>query len=242
MLSKFNRPARKETLIKLLCFDLGDTLYPSTLQVKAWKSAFFDLGISGTEFINTYYFGNVDFPLGTGAFSTAEVVELVNNSLDAPISRSLIPALLKLYQSKFGVLLSQFIASDPYGTFNYLKSLSTRFNLGILSDNSVATRDFWQEHLNKNNLDIFDFFIVSEEIGFSKPHQKMFDKLIKLSHLEPAEIIYFGDNLTKDQAVEKYGIKFVHVSGFNHDFPAMSENSIRTVGPGIEQILTNLSQ
>ncbi|MCH8907757.1 MAG: HAD family hydrolase [Candidatus Heimdallarchaeota archaeon] len=171
-----------------------------------------------------------------GTFSTIEALELMNGMLDSPITETQIPALLKMFQSKLSIAISQFIPKDPYGTFSYLRSLSKRFRLGILSDNSIVTKLFWQDQLIKHDLDVFDFFIVSEEVGVRKPHKKMFDVVIRVSNLEPEEIVYFGDNLSKDQAAEKFGMKFVHVFGFNPGFPPITRNSVRKISSEIEQL------
>ena len=57
-------------------------------------------------------------------------------------------------------------------------------------------------------LNIIDFLVTSEEVGFEKPNKKIFDMALKKLNLPKEKVIMIGDSLQKDvESAEKYGIK-----------------------------------
>ena len=59
----------------------------------------------------------------------------------------------------------------------------------------------------------FDFCLFSDEVGWAKPHQKMFGQLIEQSGREPKEIVHIGDSVECDvQGAERAGIRRVWVA------------------------------
>lgn len=72
-----------------------------------------------------------------------------------------------------------------------------KFKLGIITNGltSVQKPRFNQSVLNK----YFEHYIISEEIGFAKPHREIFDySFEKLRHTDKNSAIIIGDNLTSD--------------------------------------------
>jgi len=90
----------------------------------------------------------------------------------------------------------------PQLTENYLKklipNLSKNYTLGIVSDTGFTCGKNLRKLLIKYNLyRYFDDFAFSNEIGRSKPHEKMFIKIIKDLKNGP-QLIHIGDLLATD--------------------------------------------
>src|SRR6056297_135439 len=90
----------------------------------------------------------------------------------------------------------------PQLTENYLKklipNLSKNYTLGIVSDTGFTCGKNLRKLLIKYNLyRYFDDFAFSNEIGRSKPHEKMFIKIIKDLKNGP-RLIHIGDLLATD--------------------------------------------
>ena len=64
----------------------------------------------------------------------------------------------------------------------------------------------------------FEFIITSVEVGFNKPHSKIFEQLINQSKLKPSEIIYVGDREIVDIIpAKKLGIRTCLVGGISKE-------------------------
>ncbi|OLS18818.1 MAG: hypothetical protein HeimC2_44000 [Candidatus Heimdallarchaeota archaeon LC_2] len=123
--------------------------------------------------------------------------------------------LLSSYRLRLYELIRKYVAKDPHGTWKYLKDLSESYKLGILSDNSCHTKEMWQNVFKDNQLDIFDFFIVSESVGVEKPNMRMFFEIRKHIDCPLEEVYFFGNNLIRDGAAAFYGMHFIHINGFS---------------------------
>ena len=71
------------------------------------------------------------------------------------------------------------ISNDNQKTWEFLRSIKGKFKLGILSDNSVLVKNEWLHILDLLKTNVFDEFMVSEEIGVEKPDQLMFVKILE---------------------------------------------------------------
>jgi len=72
-----------------------------------------------------------------------------------------------------------------------------KFKLGIITNGltNVQKPRFNESVLNK----YFEHYIISEEIGFAKPHPEIFDySFEKFNHTDKKSAIIIGDNLTSD--------------------------------------------
>ncbi|OLS24707.1 MAG: hypothetical protein HeimC2_21880 [Candidatus Heimdallarchaeota archaeon LC_2] len=159
------------------------------------------------------YFKNI-LPFVGGALDLSFVSAVLRKINPIPEVDAI--TILTDYRQSLYDLIKQYILTDPNGTWKYLRDMSDDHHLGILSDNNIETKELWLEVLKETDNDIFDFFIVSEEVGVSKPNLRMFFEIKK--QLDPAirfdEIYYFGDNLIRDGVSAFYGMIFVHVNGF----------------------------
>lgn len=46
--------------------------------------------------------------------------------------------------------------------------------------------------------DFFDHIVISSEVGWRKPHPKIFQRVLQLLDVEPSEVVFVGDNLKED--------------------------------------------
>lgn len=84
---------------------------------------------------------------------------------------------------------------------------------GIISDNRVAAKKFYQEMLAEENVDI-NGFVVSEEIDVKKPDSRIFQEFLDRRGVQGEDCVYFGNNIPRDSACEKVGMDFLLVKQF----------------------------
>jgi len=87
------------------------------------------------------------------------------------------------------------------GVANAIKELKKRFKLIVLSDAIFSPGWALRKILdNYDLLNYFDGFVFSDEVGHSKPHEKVFQKVIELANCSYAELIHLGDREHNDIA------------------------------------------
>jgi putative hydrolase of the HAD superfamily len=105
--------------------------------------------------------------------------------------------------------------SDPplltEGTRETLEYLSSKYEMGIISDSGWAPGRILRKILLRNEvLNFFDATVFSDEVGYNKPHRMMFEKGLSILSAEPSEVIHIGDLLETDVAGAKaFGMKAV---------------------------------
>ena len=103
---------------------------------------------------------------------------------------------------------------EEFKVFEMLKNVQEEIKKpGIISDNRVAAKEFYQEMFDEKGIDI-DGFVVSEEIGVKKPDKRIFEEFLDSRSVKGGECVYFGNNIPRDSACEKTGMKFVLVEQF----------------------------
>ncbi len=89
-----------------------------------------------------------------------------------------------------------------------------KFKLGIITNGLTLVQKprFRDSILNK----YFEHYIISEEIGFAKPHAEIFDHSFnKFDHTDKDSAIIIGDNLTSDiKGGNNYGIDTCWINQF----------------------------
>ena len=102
---------------------------------------------------------------------------------------------------------------EKAGTFELLRRLGEDRKPGIISDNSIKAKEFHRGLFDRHGVEI-DGFVVSEEVGEKKPSKKIFQEFLDRRDVEGDECVYFGNDVRKDPAAEKVGMKFVLVEQF----------------------------
>jgi len=108
-----------------------------------------------------------------------------------------------------------FIASlkvPPRATVT-LSKIKRHLSVGLISNFSYGKAI--REALRKLRLDRFlDVVVISDEVGWRKPHPKIFQIFLDELNLEPREAVYVGDDLKYDiEGARAVGMKTVLVSG-----------------------------
>jgi len=96
---------------------------------------------------------------------------------------------------------------------NVLKWLKDQNKQTAIICNTGLTPGFaLRNFLEKNGIaKYFDLMLFSDEIGFRKPHPKIFEIAAEKLNAEPCEIIHVGDNLKTDvMGAKNAGFKAVH--------------------------------
>lgn len=89
------------------------------------------------------------------------------------------------------------ISTPIDGAGKLLDSIHGKSKIGIITNGFT---DLQEVRLQKNNLRHYvDLLIISEEVGYAKPHQKIFDHAItKMGYPEPKSVLMVGDNIDSD--------------------------------------------
>ena len=196
-------------MIDTLIFDLGKTLYPHSVIHNTWRKVLPEYKIDPERFLIHYYSYQEKYE---GSFSSISKIIDVLKSLDIIIINP--EGLLKVFREELRQAIQSEITMDHHKTWEFLRSIKGDFKLGVLSDNSLLVKKEWLQILDSLNANVFDEFIVSEEIGVEKPDKLMFTSILEKIKSKPENSLYFGDNLFRDSASENVGMKFIYVTGY----------------------------
>ena len=92
-----------------------------------------------------------------------------------------------------------------------IKALKKNYKIGLLSNSNAH----WLREILKNyKLDtLFDAIVISQEVGFIKPHREIFEITLKELELKPEEIVFIDDREKNTKAAEEQGIKTIVFKG-----------------------------
>ncbi|RLI12358.1 hypothetical protein DRO33_02790 [Candidatus Bathyarchaeota archaeon] len=201
-------------MIKAVTFDVGGTLADGGLDKKLFVSKVIEY-LSGLGFkVNKKaYKKALDAAMKRLQASWAsgremsfdQFYSLVLSGLGITPDDSLLEDLRSLY---FSCFKSEVLP----GARGVLEALSGRYKLGVIS-NSISC---WpRKFLEREGLDAyFQVIIISGEVGWRKPHRKIFEAALTGLGLEPEEVVHVGNSPSDDVAGAKaVGMKAVLVLG-----------------------------
>ena len=85
------------------------------------------------------------------------------------------------------------------GVREALHALSGKYRLGVISDTVFSPGRALQKILEAEGLlDLFEAFAFSDEVGRSKPNEKMFATAADLLGIKPEEMVHVGDRESND--------------------------------------------
>lgn len=88
------------------------------------------------------------------------------------------------------------IATYPEVT-NILKKLKEKYTVVCISN--ISEGDFAREDMDSFGiLQLFDYVLMSSDLGIRKPSPKIFQYILDLFHLQPDEMVFVGDTLYDD--------------------------------------------
>lgn len=107
---------------------------------------------------------------------------------------------------------------------NILKKLSRNYKLGLVSNFTYAP----VIHAGLRKLNINQFFnaiLVSHEVGWRKPHPKIFNEALKRLRVSAHETVYVGDSPLEDiKGAEATDMKTIFVSSQFYSVKHLSES------------------
>ena len=83
-------------------------------------------------------------------------------------------------------------------TIRFLNHIKRHFKVGIITNGSTQRQKAKIINTNLNNY--FDTIIISEEVGLSKPDNRIFELALNKLNVQPDDVLFVGDDLEKDIA------------------------------------------
>ena len=85
----------------------------------------------------------------------------------------------------------------------FIKDLKDRdYKVALLSNNSIKLK---QRLIEDGIADLFDWVIISAEVGYQKPQPEIFDLLFKKLEVEPSEVVFIDDSLRSLEGADQIG-------------------------------------
>ena len=100
------------------------------------------------------------------------------------------------------------------GVRTTIEFLSKRVKLAVISDTGLEPGVCLRKLLRKDKLDYFDYYVFSDELGRSKPHESAFLSVLDHFRLQADEAIHIGDSRRADIAgARSVGMHTIRFSG-----------------------------
>lgn len=202
-------------MIKAITFDLDDTLWMVEPVIhKANEALWCWLSIHAPEFTQMFTLGD----LAEGSTIRQELL-----SRHPEIQHSV--TLIRQYLLKNCLMKSGYSEHDAIGLAHsaFECFLDARHQVDFLEHadsmlECLAQQNYIIGALSNGNADIkrtalghrFDFQFNADQVGYAKPHPKMFECALEYTGLQAHEIVHVGDDLDKDVwAAKRMGFKTI---------------------------------
>jgi len=97
-----------------------------------------------------------------------------------------------------------------------LRRLKEKYKLGLVSNFAYAP-GFWEILERFKLTKFFEAITVSGELGFRKPHSRIFEEALKKLAVQAEETVFVGDSLKADiYGAKKMGFKTVFIENIGH--------------------------
>ena len=103
----------------------------------------------------------------------------------------------------------------------YIQELAKTYKIGLLSN--AATNWVRDSFLTKEEQALFNTMVLSYEVGFNKPDQKMYATVCDRLELLPSEILYVDDMLPYCEAAASLGMQAIQYLNFEQCKEAIEE-------------------
>ncbi len=120
-----------------------------------------------------------------------------------------------LFFDCFGVLvlrqpssehIFEYIWKKDENLLKFIRQIKTNgLKIGIISN--VAQYQFDEFFSKEEQTELFDFLVLSGEVGCAKPNPEIFKIAIEKSNVLPSEIAFFDDSILNIEAAQKMGIQ-----------------------------------
>lgn len=96
--------------------------------------------------------------------------------------------------------------------FKYIRSLKGKYKLSVLSN--VSTNWIREQFLSPEEIELFDDFILSHEVGLIKPDPEIFQLAAQRLGVEVEECLFIDDSQYNAQAAQDLGMKAITYQNF----------------------------
>ena len=189
--------------IKNIVFDLGGVIM--NLDVSKTIKEFESIGI--TNIVNNtghHYKDAIFYDLETGKVTEFEFIEKLKSL------SSLNPSTNEIRKA-----WNAMIFDIPRSRIDILLHLKKDYKIYLLSNtNSIHQKKFLTEVYDGSNLSFNELFVkayYSHEIGLRKPHEEVFEFVIKDSNLDPTETLFIDDSIQNINAAKNLDIQTFHI-------------------------------
>lgn len=179
-------------MIKLIVFDFGGVYFTDNVLELAQKLSK-EIGVQIEEFVKVLKTILPDYE--KGRISEQEFwdkgLKMLNKSCNI--------------QKLHDIAIEHF---KPIKETAYLiEKLKKNYKIGMLSNQTN-----WADELNfkYNFFHHFDPLIISKNVGFKKPEQRIYEILIEKAKCKPEEIVFIDDSESHGDVPKKLGINFIH--------------------------------
>lgn len=183
-------------MIKTIISDLGNVVVSFDHSKTAEKLRAVTERISDKLFAKTIS-PNLVHEYNLGLITTVGFYNAVNRELGSNMS---LEYFSDAWNSTFG--------PEPLLSEHFLANLSKKYRLIALSDTNELHADFLKK--NFPILDHFDDFILSFEVGSSKPSAAIFESALASTGCPPGQCLFIDDMQPNVEAARAIGINAVH--------------------------------
>ncbi len=193
--------------IKVIFFDIDDTLYDSTtLTMEARKNsilAMIDAGLGIKDF--DYLYNKLNEIIKKYGSNYPKHYDKLLEELNLEWNPVIIAAAVVAYEKTKHAYLK------PYpGVIPTLIELKKRYKLGIISNGLAVKQCEKLVHMNIHNF--FDYIIISELVGYEKPSVEIFKHALRVANVKPSEAIMVGNNPYEDiEPAKKLGMITIRI-------------------------------
>ena len=111
-----------------------------------------------------------------------------------------------VYRQPSSEHLFEYIWKKDQNLLNFIRKNKVKgLKIGVLSN--VAQYQFDEFFSKKEQTELFDFLVLSGEVGCAKPNSRIFKIAIEKSNVLPSEIAFFDDSILNVEAAQKVGIR-----------------------------------
>ena len=180
-----------------IIFDLGDVFINLNLQKS--QNAFRQMGLR--EFDDDLKQANADFEIG--AISENDFLNNVQKKIPT------VP--LDQIKMAWNFVIGEF----PIYRLDFLKVLSTKYPIYLLSNTDQIHIQYFKEKVGKKFFEDFENcfqkIYFSFEIGLRKPNAAVFELVLREQNLKAAETLFVDDKQENIEAAKKLGLQTWHL-------------------------------
>ena len=116
---------------------------------------------------------------------------------------------LKLPAGDYERIRDEFFAGDvlDHELLDFLRSVKPKHKVGLISNAWSGLRDYI---VREKFDDVFDYMVISAEVGVAKPDAKIYQIALEQLEVSPSQAVFVDDFYENIEACEKLGIKGIH--------------------------------